>query len=238
MLYTWNNAMFIIVSIIYYIYICQFYPNLKNGRGEGNGAPLQHSCLENPMDRGAWWAVVHGVAKSRTRLSDFTFTFHFHALEKEMATHSGTLAWRIPWTEEPGRLPSMGSYRVGHDRSDLAAAAAAEIALWTGRGLMKSWGGWVLDKEQNSEWSGRMVQWALPRQSRGLIQAEEKNIYWTGNQYSTLQRFLFSSVFVILHLVAIGKLDKPIRLLVYIDNIYPVTILFKLIATGMWIVAE
>ena len=64
--------------------------------GEGNGTPLQHSCLENPMDGGAWWAVVHGVAKSRTRLSDFTFTFHFHALEKEMATHSSVLAWRIP----------------------------------------------------------------------------------------------------------------------------------------------
>ena len=67
------------------------------------------------MDRGAWWAAVHGVAESRTRLSDFTFTFHFHALEKEMATHSSTLAWRIPWTEEPGRLQSMGSHRVGHD---------------------------------------------------------------------------------------------------------------------------
>ena len=64
--------------------------------GEGNGNPLQYSCLENPMDGGAWWAAVHGVAKSRTRLSDFTFTFHFHALEKEMATHSGVLAWRIP----------------------------------------------------------------------------------------------------------------------------------------------
>ena len=76
------------------------------------------------MDGGAWWAEVHGVAKSRTRLSDFTFTFHFHALEKEMATHSGVLAWRIPGTGEPGGLPSMGSQRVGHDLSDLAAAAA------------------------------------------------------------------------------------------------------------------
>ena len=64
--------------------------------GEGNGTPLQYSCLENPMDRGAWWAAVHRVAKSRTRLSNFTFTFHFHALEKEMATHSSVLAWRIP----------------------------------------------------------------------------------------------------------------------------------------------
>ena len=83
--------------------------------GEGNGTPLQYSCLENPMGGGAWWAAVHGVTKSWTRLSDFTFTFHVHALEKEMATHSGVLAWRIPGTEEPGGLPSMGSHRVGHD---------------------------------------------------------------------------------------------------------------------------
>ena len=80
-----------------------------------NGTPLQHSCLENPVDGGAWWAAVHGVAKSRTRLSDFTFTFHFHALEKAMAPHSSTLAWKIPGKEEPGELPSMGSLRVGHD---------------------------------------------------------------------------------------------------------------------------
>ena len=90
--------------------------------GEGNGTPLQYSCLENPMDRGAWWAVVHGVTKSRTWLSDFTFTYHLHALEKEMATHSSVLAWRIPGTEEPGGLLSMGSHRVGYDWSDLAAA--------------------------------------------------------------------------------------------------------------------
>ena len=85
---------------------------------------LQYSCLENPMGGGAWWVAVHGVAKSWTRLSDFTFTFHFHALEKEMATHSSVLAWRIPGTGEPVGLPSMGSNRVGHDRSYLAAAAA------------------------------------------------------------------------------------------------------------------
>ena len=77
------------------------------GFGEGNGTPLQYSCLENPMDGGAWWAAVHGVAKSRTRLSDFTFTFHFCALEKEMASHSSVLAWRIPGMVEPGGLPSM-----------------------------------------------------------------------------------------------------------------------------------
>ena len=83
--------------------------------GEGNGTPFQYSCLENPIDRGAWWAAVHGVPKSQTRLSDFTFTFHFHTLEKEMATHSSILAWRIPGMGEPGRLQSMGSHRVGHD---------------------------------------------------------------------------------------------------------------------------
>ena len=82
---------------------------------EGNGTPLQYSCLENPMDGGASWAAVHGVAKSQTQLSDFTFTFHFHALEKEMATHSGVLAWRIPGMAEPGGLPSMGSHRVRHN---------------------------------------------------------------------------------------------------------------------------
>ena len=89
-----------------------------------NGNPLQYSCLENPTDGGAWWAAVHGGPKSRIRLSDFAFTFHFHALEKEIATHSSVLAWRIPGTGEPGGLLSMGSHRVGHDWSNLAAAAA------------------------------------------------------------------------------------------------------------------
>ena len=83
--------------------------------GEGNDTPLQYSCLENPMDGGAWRATVRGVAKSRTRLSDFTFTFHFCALEKEMATHSSVFAWRIPGARESGGLPSMGSHKVGHD---------------------------------------------------------------------------------------------------------------------------
>ena len=82
---------------------------------EGDGTPLQYSRLENPVDGGAWWATVHGVAKSWARLSDFTFTFHFRALEKEMATHSSVLAWRIPGTEELSGLPSMGLHRVGHD---------------------------------------------------------------------------------------------------------------------------
>ena len=91
------------------------YQGLYCLTGEGNGTPLQYSCLENPMDGGAWWAAVHGAVKSRTRLNGFTFIFHFHALEKEMATHSSVLAWRIPGTGEPGGLPSVGSYRVGHD---------------------------------------------------------------------------------------------------------------------------
>ena len=100
-----------------------YLPKIRNG--EGNGTPLQYSCLENPMDRGAWKAAIHGVAEGRTWLSDLAFTFHFHALEKEMATHSSVLAWRIPGMGEPGGLLSMGLHRVGHDWSDLAAAAAA-----------------------------------------------------------------------------------------------------------------
>ena len=87
----------------------------KRESGEGNSTLLQYSCMENPMDGGAWKAAVHGVAEGRTRLSDFTFTFHFHALEKEMATHSSVFAWRIPGTGEPGGLSSMRSHRVRHD---------------------------------------------------------------------------------------------------------------------------
>ena len=115
-------------------------PGSERSPGEGNGNPLQYSCLENPMDRGSWWAAVHGITKSRTRLSDFTFTFFWASLlaqrlkhlpamretwvpslgwedplEKEMAIHSSIFAWTIPWREEPGRLQSMRSQRVGHD---------------------------------------------------------------------------------------------------------------------------
>ena len=90
--------------------------------GEGNGTPLQYSCIENPTDWGAWKASVHGVAEGPTQLSNFTFTFHFYALEKEMTTHSCVLAWRIPGTGKPGGLLSVGSHRVGHDWSDLAIA--------------------------------------------------------------------------------------------------------------------
>ena len=112
---------------------------------EGNGTPLQYSCLENPMDGGAWWATVHGVAKSRTRLSDFTFTFHFHTMEKAMAAHSSVLAWRIPGMGEPGGLLSLGSHRVGHDWSDLAAAAAVAHRLSNyGAHASLLWGMWDL----------------------------------------------------------------------------------------------
>ena len=117
-------------------------PTIKVVLGEGNGTPLQYSCLENPMDGGVWWAAVHGVAKSRTRLSDFTFTFHFHALEKKMATHSSVLAWRISGTGEPGGLPSMGSHRVGHDWSDLAAAACYSWEDDLKRNIVNSEMGW------------------------------------------------------------------------------------------------
>ena len=98
--YTYQNV---------FIHILDIWECLVFVLGEGNGNPLQYSCLENPMDREAWWAAVHGVSKSRTRLSDFTFTFHFHALEKEMATHSSVLAWRIPGKAEPVGLLSVGS---------------------------------------------------------------------------------------------------------------------------------
>ena len=113
-IYIWNGPLFY-KNIYLIIWLYQIF-------GEGNDTPLQYSCLENPTEGGAWWAAVHGFPRSPTRLSDFTFTFHSHAL-KEMATHSSVLAWRIPGTEEPGGLLSMGSHRVGHDWSNLAAAA-------------------------------------------------------------------------------------------------------------------
>ena len=118
LLITWSQLRSKKVTLPSYFTYCQQCPfnSLFNATlREGNGTPLQYSCLETLMDRGAWSAAVHGVAKSQTLLSNFTFTFHFHALEKEMATHSSVLAWRIPGMGEPGGLPSMGSHRVGHD---------------------------------------------------------------------------------------------------------------------------
>ena len=125
--------------------------------GEGNGTPLQYSCLENPMGGGAWWAAVHGFAKSQIGLSNFTFTFHFHALKTERATRSSVLAWRIPGTGEPGGLPSMVSHRVGHDWSDLAAAAelvSSEIG-YLAEAISKQsvpGKGWLLLNTYNKMW--------------------------------------------------------------------------------------
>ena len=123
----WINALENSVNALVGILSFIITPVVFRLSSEGTGTPLQYPCLENPMDGGAWWAAVHGVAKSRTWLSNFTFTFHFPALEKEMATHSSVLAWRIPGMGEPGGLPSLGSHRVGHDWSDVAAAAAAAV---------------------------------------------------------------------------------------------------------------
>ena len=111
-IYGKNNQVLVHLPVMFEeLYLANFIMSC----GKGNGTPLQYSCLENPMDGEVRWAAVHGVTKSRIRLSDFPFTFHFHALEKEMATHSSVLAWRIPGMGEPGGLLSLGSHRVGHD---------------------------------------------------------------------------------------------------------------------------
>ena len=134
-IFVWNKSLAHLLFILFFLCIflstkriehllyfisfgCIFFFNFNENIAlifRGNGNPLQYSCLESPMDRGAWKAAVHGVARSRIRLSDFTFTFHFHALDKEMATHSSVLAWRIPGMGEPGGLPSIGSHRVGQN---------------------------------------------------------------------------------------------------------------------------
>ena len=132
--------------------------------------PTQVLFLENPMDGGAWWAAVHGVAKSWTRQRDFTFTFHCHALEKEMATHASVLAWRIPGMGEPGGLPSMGSHRVGHDWSDLAAA----VALWWNNFII-----WPLF----SKWEDK-ENYPLKWLSDSEMQLELKCTLWLNNCHS------------------------------------------------------
>ena len=104
-----------LASIIMLFFFLFFLCHLIVKIGDSNGTQLQYSCQENPMDGGTWQAAIHGVTKSRTRLSDFIFTFPFHALEMEMGTHSSVLAWRIPGMGEPGGLPSMGSHRIRHD---------------------------------------------------------------------------------------------------------------------------
>ena len=104
---------------------------------EGNGTPLQHPYLENPMDWGAWWAAVHGVAKSQTWLSDFIFTFHFHALEKEMATQSSVLAWRIPGSGEPGGCHLWGRTRLKWLSS---SSSSSSLPLRSGKSMRKEWG--------------------------------------------------------------------------------------------------
>ena len=129
--------------------------------GEGNGNPLQYSCLENPRNGGAWWAAVYGITQSQTWPSNFIFIFHLHALEKEMATHSSILAWRIPGAGEPGGLPSMGSLRVGHDWSNLAAAAGSfsDTDIFSCDYFERVWvkvtsQGWLLDQLPGFEfWS-------------------------------------------------------------------------------------
>ena len=129
--------------------------------GGGNGTPLQYFCLKNPMDGGAWKAVVHGVTESWTQLSDFTFTFHFHALEKEMATYSSVLAWRIPRMGEPGGLPSMGSHRVGHDWSDLAVAVGRVCLQYRGSAL----GSILWSRRSPGEGNGNPLQKCIPLHS-------------------------------------------------------------------------
>ena len=142
-----------IISPVEWITTQSFYSWLSYVDREGNGTPLQYSCLENPMDRGAWKAAVHGVAEGRTWLSNFTFTFHFHALEKEMATHFSALAWRILGMGEPRGLPSMGSHRVGHDWSDSSSSRGKKNRIKKVRRLRH------LPKAGKDVWWGLRLRW-------------------------------------------------------------------------------
>ena len=144
--------------------------------GEGNGTPRQYSCLENPMDGAAWKAAVHGVTEVRTRLSDFTLTFHFHALEKEMAAHSSVLAWRIPGAGEPGGLPSMGSHRVGTTEVTMQQQQQGALqAVFKARGggngtgmLFRAEVTWKLCLWPRLEWPTNQVRHRLQRTAREL----------------------------------------------------------------------
>ena len=133
--------------------------------GEGNGTPLQYSCLESPMDGGASKAAVHGVTEGRTRLSKFTFIFHFHALEKEMATRSSVLAWRIPGAGEPGGLPSMGLHRVRHDWRDLAVSQ-----------IYKNSNN-LTTKRQTTKFKNRQRTWIhiFPKKNMQIVSKQMKN---------------------------------------------------------------
>ena len=134
------------------------------------------------MDRGAWCAAVHGVAKSWTRMNDFTYTFHFHALEKEMVTHSSVRTWRIPETREPGGLPSMGSHRVGHNWSDLAAAAAAHASKVMLKILQDR-----LQQYTNSELADVQAGFRKGRGTRDQI----ANIHWIMEKAREFQRNIY-----------------------------------------------
>ena len=152
--------------------------------GEGNGSPLQYSCLENPMDGGACWAAVHGVAKSRTRLSNFTFIFHFPALAKEMATRSSVLAWRIPGTVQPDGLPSMGSHRVWQDWSNLQQQQCWREGVRVCSVMSRSFTPWTL-----ACWSplsmrfsqARILEWIVISSFRGSAQPRDQTCgFWIG----------------------------------------------------------
>ena len=154
----------------------------------GNGNTLQYSCLENPMDGGAWRVTVHGVTEGQTRLSDFTFTFHFHAFEKEMATHSSVLAWRIPGTVEPGGLPSMGSHRVRHNWSDLTAAVAhaSKVMLKILQATFQQYMNWELPHVQAGFRKSRRTRDQIANICWIIKEAREfqKNIYFCFIDYT------------------------------------------------------
>ena len=141
------------------------------GQNNGVGTPLQHSCLKNPMDGGDWWAAVHTVAKSRTRLSDFPFTFHFHALEKEMATHSSVLAWRVPWTGEPGGLYGVAQSRTWLKRLSSSSSLSLLQGIFPNRrsnlGLLHC--RWIL-YQLSHRGSPRILDWVAYSVSSGSSQ--------------------------------------------------------------------